>query len=209
MVRLPADISQMNSQHSEAVEIIARGGIIGFRTDTFYGLGADPFNAAAVRRVRELKGREESNPILLLICDLTETERFIAHQSETFRRVADRFWPGPLTVVGVARPELPSELTAGTGTIGVRLPNNETVRSLVRVCGGALTATSANVSGQPPARTAADVRNYFPKGLDLVVDGGEVSAAQASTVLDLSGERARLVREGALTREALGSLVSF
>lgn len=187
----------------EAAKVIARGGIIAFRTDTFYGLGADPLNSRAVLRIRELKGREESNPILLLISDLTEAERFIAHQSEMFRTVAGRFFPGPLTLVGIARPELPSDLTSGTGTIGVRLPDNESVRSLVRTCGGALTATSANVSGQPPARTAKDVRNYFPQGIDLVLDGGEVTVTQASTVLDLSGERARLVREGAVTQEEL------
>ena len=198
----------MTNEQIEAAEIIARGGIIAFRTDTFYGLGADPLNAVAVRRIRELKGREDSKPILVLISDLSEVDRFITHQSEVFKKVADRFWPGPLTLVGVARPELPDELTAGTGTIGVRLPDEDSVRALVRACGGALTATSANTSGQPPARTAEDVRNYFPAGIDLIIDGGEVNATQASTVLDLSGARARLVREGAITREDLeGSVV--
>lgn len=199
----------MTTELSEAAEIIARGGIIAFRTDTFYGLGADPFNAAAVRRIRELKGREETNPILLLISDLTEAARFIAHQSESFRSVADRFWPGPLTLVAEARPELPLELTAGTGTIGVRLPDNKHVRALVRACGGGLTATSANISGKPPARTAQDVRNYFQQGIDSVVDDGDVAAIKASTVLDLSSSPPRIVREGAVTREALASLVLF
>jgi L-threonylcarbamoyladenylate synthase len=188
---------------TEAGKIIARGGVIAFRTDTFYGLGADPLNPLAVQRIRELKGREDAKPILILLSDLSEIDRFITHQSEMFQAVADRFWPGPLTLIGVARENLADELTTGTGTIGVRLPNDETVRALVRACGGALTATSANASGQPPARSAQDVRNYFPSGLDLIVDGGKVNATQASTVLDLSGAEANLIREGAITREDL------
>ena len=188
----------------EAAKIIGCGGIIAFRTDTFYGLGADPLNRDAVRRIRELKGREETKPILLLISDFSEAASFITKQSELFRDVAKRFWPGPLTLIGAARPELPSELTSGTGTIGIRLPDDENVRTLVRACGGALTATSANVSGQPPALTAIEVENYFSNGIDLIIDGGEVTATQPSTVLDLSGSEARLVRQGAIPREVLG-----
>lgn len=188
---------------AEAPRIIHRGGVIAFRTDTFYGLGADPFNREALRKIRQLKGREETKPILLLISDLSEVGRFITHQSETFTSVADRFWPGPITLIGSARPELPTELTAGTQTIGLRLPDDDNARSLLRACGGALTATSANVSGGDPATTAAQVMDYFPTGIDLVLDGGAVTVTQPSTVLDLSGETPRLVREGAISREEL------
>ena len=190
---------------AEAAQIIYRGGVIAFRTDTFYGLGADPFNASAVSKIRELKGREEAKAILLLISDLTEVDRFITNQSEIFKSVANRFWPGPITLIGAARPELPVELTAGTHTIGLRLPNDEDVRSLVRECGGALTATSANTSGNDPARTAAEVANYFPKGIDLVVDAGTVTATEPSTVLDLTEDKPRLVREGAVKLEELSA----
>jgi L-threonylcarbamoyladenylate synthase len=186
----------------EAPRVIASGGVIAFRTDTFYGLGADPLNAAAVRKIRELKGREETKPILIVISDDSELDRFI-NNSQFLRMVAVGHWPGPLTLVGGARPELPVELIAGTRTIGVRLPDDEGVRGLVRACGGALTATSANVSGQPPARTAKEVENYFPEGIDLIIDGGEVTATQPSTILDLSGFKPRLVREGAISREQL------
>ena len=186
----------------EAVRIIAEGGVIAFRTDTFYGLGADPLNRAAVARIRELKGREEGKPILLLVSDASEVDRFI-DQSGFYKIIANARWPAPLTLIGVSRAEVPIELTAGTNSLGVRLPNNEEVRLLVRACGGALTATSANVSGQPPARTAKEVENYFPEGIDLIIDGGEVTATQPSTVLDLSGSEARLIREGAISREEL------
>ncbi|MDQ5845036.1 MAG: L-threonylcarbamoyladenylate synthase [Acidobacteriota bacterium] len=191
---------------AEAARTIRLGGIIAFRTDTFYGLGADPFNREALRKIRQLKGREEGKPILLLISDLSEVDRFIANQSETFKSVADRFWPGPITLIGRARSELPMELTAGTQTIGLRLPNDDNVRSLVRACGRALTATSANPSGGDAATTAAEVMDYFPTGIDLVLDGGTVTATHPSTVLDLSGEVPLLVREGAITREELARL---
>jgi L-threonylcarbamoyladenylate synthase len=185
----------------EAASIIAAGGVIAFRTDTFYGLGADPLNAAAVRRVNERKGREDK-PILLLIADLAEVDRFIT-QSEFFKLIAAKHWPGPLTLIGIALANVPTELTAGTKTVGLRLPDDEDVRGLVRACGGALTATSANVSGEPPARTAREVAQYFPNEIDLIVDGGEVSASQPSTVLDVSGDKVGLLREGVVSRETL------
>jgi L-threonylcarbamoyladenylate synthase len=190
----------------QASEIIKRGGVIAFRTDTFYGLGADPFSPDAIRKIKELKGREDNKPILLLISDLNEVDRFIT-QSEFFKLVAARHWPAPLTLIGGSRNEVPLELTAGTNTLGIRLPDNENVRALVRACGGALTATSANVSGQPPARNAKEVESYFPKGIDLIIDGGEVTATAPSTVLDLSEDQARLVREGAVTRQELQDLL--
>jgi L-threonylcarbamoyladenylate synthase len=189
-------------------DLIASGGVIAFRTDTFYGLGADPFNQAAVTRIRELKGREDDKPILLLISDREQVERLLAQRSEMFDRIAQAFWPGPLTIVGVATPELPEEVTAGTGTVGVRLPDDASVRELVRECGGALTATSANPTGGAPARSAKDVRNYFPEGLDLILDGGDVTATQPSTVLDVITIPPHVVREGAVPRSAIEQLLN-
>ena len=189
-----------------AAWIIADGGVIAFRTDTFYGLGANPFNPSAIRKIRVLKGREDRKPILLLISDENEVDRFI-EQSAFFKQVAHGHWPAPLTLIGVSRLEVPIELTAGTSSLGIRLPDDEDVRALVRACGGALTATSANVSGQPPARTAQEVENYFSTGIDLIVDGGEATANQPSTVLDVSGSEVRLVREGAISRAELRELL--
>ena len=180
------------------VEVIKQGGVIAFRTDTFYGLGADPFNAAAVARIRTLKGREDDKPILLLIADPADVERLIVDPSREFQELAARFWPGPLTIIGHAVSELSEEMTAGTGTVGVRLPADANLRSLVRDCGGALTATSANPAGREPARSAEDVRSYFPEGLDLILDGGEVTAIEPSTVVDATLSPPRVVREGAI-----------
>ena len=188
---------------SHAAKIISTGGVIAFRTDTFYGLGVDPFNAAAVAKIRELKGREENKPILLLLADVSVVDRFIEDQSADFIRIAKRFWPGPLTIVGRAIADLPPEITAGTGTVGVRVPDDASVRDLVRECGGALTATSANPSGFPPARTAQEVREYFGDAIDFIIDGGEVTATKPSTVLDTTTTPPRLVREGAVSAAAL------
>ena len=191
----------------QAAELVSRGGLIAFRTDTFYGLGADPFNAEAIGAIRQLKGTEEAKPILVLIADLRDVDRLIAEKPLLFDRVCERYWPGPLTLVGPAHRELPRELTAGTATIGVRLPDETKVRRLVRACGGALTATSANPSGKPPARLAAEVEAYFPAGIDLIIDGGEVTSRQPSTVLDLTGPQPRVIREGAISRSELQQAV--
>ena len=172
--------------------------MIAFRTDTFYGLGADPFNPVAVARIRELKGREDDKPILLLISDVDQIDRLITEPSPEFMDLASRFWPGPLTIVGKARTDLPPGITAGTGTVGVRLPADANVRELVYECGGALTATSANPARRDPARSAAEVRSYFPEGIDLVIEGGQVTAIEPSTVVDATTSPPRIVREGAI-----------
>lgn len=189
-----------------ASDVISGGGVIAFRTDTFYGLGVDPFNAAAVARLRELKGREDNKPILLLISDAEQVERLIADSSDRFKIAARKFWPGPLTIVGSAVASLPEEITAGTGTVGVRLPADESVRQFVRECGGVLTATSANPAGREPARSAQEVGRYFTKGVDLIVDGGEVTATEPSTVLDVLTSPPRIVREGAIPRSVIEQL---
>jgi len=192
-----------------AAKLIANGGVIAFRTDTFYGLGADPLNADAVARITKLKDRGESQPILLLIGDTSDVDHLIVEKSEDFELVARSFWPGPLTIVGRAASKLPDELTAGTGTVGLRLPNDEDVRVLVRVCGGALTATSANLSGAPPARSAEQVADYFPTGIDLIINGGEVLATEPSTVLDLSQPEPHVIREGAVSQKTLEGVLGI
>ncbi len=185
-----------------AAEIIGSGGVIAFRTDTFYGVGADPFNAAAVQRIKLLKGREDNKPILLLISDYAQVARVIDSQSEAFALLGKKLWPGPLTIIGTAVKSLPKEITAGTETVGVRLPGDQAVRDFVDICGGLLTATSANPAGEDPAVSARQVEDYFRTGLDLIIDGGVVSATQPSTVIDAT-ENVRIVREGAVSRDAI------
>ena len=185
-----------------ASQVVKGGRLVAFRTDTFYGVGADPFNEAALGLVNALKGRD-GKPILVLAADPSDAERLIAERTRTFDTLAAGHWPGALTLVAAARAEVPELLTAGTGTIGVRLPDDEEARAIVRACGGLLTATSANPAGRPPARTAAEVAGYFPDGLGLVIDGGATRTELPSTVIDVTGLRPRLIREGVVTRAEL------
>jgi L-threonylcarbamoyladenylate synthase len=191
-------IPQTIEAYSRIASVIANGGVIAFRTDTFYGLGADPFNRDAVQRIKQLKGREGDKPILVVISDREQVARFISELSPAFDLLAGKFWPGPLTLIGQAAPEVPEEITAGTETVGVRLPGDDAVRTLVQACGGALTATSANPSDREPAKTAKEVRNYFNDAVDLIIDGGDAEADQPSTVVDARDVEARLIREGAI-----------
>jgi L-threonylcarbamoyladenylate synthase len=192
-------VQQFTETLQQIATTIAGGGVIAFRTDTFYGLGVDPFNVSAVQKIRELKGREDDKPILVVISDKKEIDRLIPHRSHAFDELTERLWPGPLTIIGRAADELPEELTAGTKTVGVRLPDDDKVRALIEACGGALTATSANVSGQPPARTAAEVARYFNQRIDLIVDGGATTSESPSTVVDATTEEIKLVREGVIS----------
>ena len=185
-----------------AALVVAAGDLVAFRTDTFYGVGADPFNPAALELINALKGRD-GKPILVLAAAAAAAERLIAERTRTFELLAARHWPGALTLVAAARAEVPELLTAGTGTIGVRLPDDAEARAIVHACGGLLTATSANPAGRPPARTAAEVAAYFPNGLGLVIDGGATRTELPSTVVDVTGSRPRLIREGVVTRSVL------
>ena len=196
-------VPNTEEERAHSRRIIDAGGVLAFRTDTFYGLGADPFNQAGVARINRLKEREGVKPILVVISTREEAERFISDQTELFNELTKQHWPGALTVVCRASKDVSAGLTAGSGTIGLRLPADKDVREFIRACGGALTATSANLAGQPPARTAQEVARYFPTGLDLIVDGGVARTDKPSTVIDVSRERARLIREGEIARSDL------
>lgn len=189
-------IPQTTEAFPRISDTIARGGVIAFRTDTFYGLGSDPFNRDAVQKIKQLKGSH--NPILIIISDRDAVTRFISGPRPNFDLLAERFWPGPLTLIGKATTAVEDEITAGTQTVGVRIPGDENVRALVRACGGALTATSANPSREKPATSAEQVFRYFGNTIDLIVDDGEVEIDQPSTVVDVSQEVPRLIREGAI-----------
>lgn len=196
-----------NSTRADAALRVANGEVIGFLTDTFYALGANPHNAFATEEIHRLKGSVEGKPILVLIGDSDFADRFIKRRSEAFRLLAKHFWAGELTIIEQAKPILPRNLCSVNGTIGLRYPRDPEVRQIVLACGGALTATSANPAGAPPATSALEVAAYFGKQLNLVIDGGLARRNEPSTVVDVSSGVARLVREGVIKRREIEHVV--
>ena len=186
----------------EILSFLRAGGVIGVPTDTAYGLGADPFNPAAVARIFEIKGRPDNKPILLLVNSIAMADR-VSMMSSKARGICERFWPGPLTVILPARESIPPEVTAGTGTVGVRWGNAPFANRLISAMGLPLTATSANRSGQPSAVTAEEVRTQLEGRLEVLVDGGTLPARGGSTLLDLSGELPQILRQGPISEDIL------
>jgi L-threonylcarbamoyladenylate synthase len=180
-----------------AAGMLRTAGLVAFPTETFYGLGAAALDGRAVRAICALKGRPESKPLLVLVDSVTMVEA-LAVVTERARDLMARYWPGALTLVLPARPGVPAEVTAGTGTVGVRLSPHLVARGLVQALGGPVTAPSANPAGAPPPTTVAAVLRYFPAGLALVLDGGPTTGGPPSTVLDVTLDPPRLIREGAV-----------
>ncbi len=193
-----------NGDFNEILAFLKAGGVIGFPTDTAYGLGADPFHEAAVRRIFEIKGRLESKPVLVLV-DSMELLCQIAVVSEPARMLARQFWPGPLTLVLPALPNVPRFLTAGTGALGVRWPKSDFANRLVHALERPITATSANKSGHQTATRASEVIEDIGPDLEMLIDGGQLPSAEGSTILDMTGPSPRVLREGALPREMLAA----
>jgi L-threonylcarbamoyladenylate synthase len=191
----------------EAVQRIRSGGIIAFPTETFYGLGVDPFNPAAVERLFAVKGREPGKPIPIIIDELKRAEGIIGALSPESRTLVEKFWPGPLTLLFAASSRMSSALTGGTGKVGIRIPSHPVALRLLRAAGQPITATSANRSGEPGATSAARVHETLGEHLDLIIDGGETIGGTGSTIVDPSFHPPRLIREGKIPfQEVLGCL---
>lgn len=191
-----------DAAYDEITSLLRAGGVIAFPTDTAYGLGADPFNEAAVNRVFKIKGRAERKPILLVVNSVAMGES-VSELDATFHAVAETFWPGPLTVVLRAKPVIPAIVTAGSGTIAIRWPVASLATSLVGRFGRPLTATSANRSDMPPTVTADEVRAQLDESLDALIDGGTLPWPGGSTLLDLTVDPPIILREGPVSFESL------
>lgn len=196
-----------DATRQSAARRVASGEVIGFLTDTFYALGANPHDAVATGEIHRLKGSAKGKPILVLIGETDYADRFVQHRSETFRLLAAHFWAGEVTIIEKAKSTLPNNLCSAGGTIGLRYPHVPEVRRIVMACGGALTATSANPAGAPPAKSASEVAAYFGERLGLIIDGGLARRDEPSTVVDVSSGVARLVREGVIKRKEIEQVV--
>jgi L-threonylcarbamoyladenylate synthase len=197
--RLVVDASRPAPATLEAATRVLRaGGLVAFPTETFYGLGARALDEAAVARVFHAKGRPAGKPLLVLVDSRAMVDRVAREVPERARRLMDRYWPGALTLVLHARSDLPAALTAGTGTIGVRLSGHPVARALVAAVGAPVTAPSANPHEDASPRTADEVIAGLGTRVDLVLDGGPTPGGPASTVLDLTRTPAVLLRAGAI-----------
>ncbi|MGH6690925.1 MAG: L-threonylcarbamoyladenylate synthase [Gammaproteobacteria bacterium] len=184
---------------AHAATILRNGGLVAFPTETFYGLGASATDAGAVRRVAHVKHRDEAKPLLVLVDSMTMAESLATDVTPRARQLMLRHWPGALTLVLRARADLPRELTAGTGTIGVRLSPHPIARGLVSALGAPVTAPSANLEGAAPPSTAAGVLRVFAGTIDLVLDGGPTPGGLPSSVVDVTGPTPRVLRHGAVS----------
>lgn len=190
-------------QIAQAVEILCRGRVVAYPTDTLYGLGADAFNELAVERVFIIKGRPHGMPLPLLLADPGDLSQVASQVPPLAHVLAKTFWPGALTLIVPRSPKV-SELVSGRGwKVGVRVPDHLVPRELARRLGAPITGTSANKTGGPDPKTATEVRRQLGDEVDLVIDDGSTPAGQPSTVLDLTGPLPRIVRQGAITKEAL------
>ncbi|MBN2284270.1 MAG: threonylcarbamoyl-AMP synthase [Deltaproteobacteria bacterium] len=206
--RIPIDGDHPDpSLLEKATRIMQEGGVIAYPTETFYGLGADPLNESALRRLYLIKGRTFSKPIPLIIGQRSDAERYVRTISDEGRRLMDHFWPGPLTILFPAASLLPGVLTANTGKIGIRLSPNPIPAELARRLGGAITATSANISNEKECSTAGDVIRSLGVLVDAVVDGGASPGGRGSTIVDITVAPAVILREGVISAARIGEVV--
>lgn len=212
--RVRAEILKIHAEKPEpslvkyAAEQIRAGHVLGMPTDTFYGLAADPFNLRAVERVYEIKMRSRHKPLSLLIEHMDQAQEFARPLPEDFYILAQRFWPGPLTMIVPAASHLPLKVTANTGNVALRVPAAEIPLAVVKAAGIPITATSANLSGAAECTTAEQVRDQLQERISIIVDGGPSPRAELSTIVHFDGDGSwRVLREGAVpSKEVLEAL---
>ncbi|HKP85455.1 MAG TPA: L-threonylcarbamoyladenylate synthase [Blastocatellia bacterium] len=205
-------VIQVDPEHPqvEAIEraasVIRGGGLVAFPTETVYGLGADGMSERAVRKIFEAKGRPADNPLILHVGNRDDVSRVADGVSDKAWRLIDRFWPGPLTLVLKRKPEVAPAVSAGLDTVAVRMPDNPIAVELIRKAGTPVAAPSANLSGRPSPTTAEHVLNDLAGRVDMILDGGATDIGIESTVLDMTGERAVILRPGWITRGQIAAI---
>jgi L-threonylcarbamoyladenylate synthase len=182
------------------VRCLQAGGVVGLPTDTFYGLAVDPVNLRAVESIYDIKSRLKHKPLSLLIADAAQAYEVARDLGNTFDVLAERFWPGPLTLIVRAGAKLPLRSTANTGNVALRVPDAAIPRAVVAAFGLPVTATSANLQGAPECTYAACVREQIGDRIPLIVDGGPTARSSHTTIVDLSGggDSWQILREGAI-----------
>ncbi len=187
----------------EAVRSLSSGGVVVFPTDTLYGLGADVFSLAALQRIFSIKGRRADLALPVLVAGLDQVEAVAQPMSAQAQRLAERFWPGPLTLVMRRSPDLPGLVTGGADTVAVRMPGHPVPLELARRLGRPITGTSANRSGQPDLLDLSALENQLGNLVDHIIQTGPVPAGTASTIVNVTGDTPQLLRGGAISLEEI------
>jgi L-threonylcarbamoyladenylate synthase len=193
---MPVEVSQ--SELERGVQALRDGGVVAFPTDTLYGLGADVFNLDALQKVFDIKERPAGLALPVLIDSWKQFETVAADVTPVARTLAEKYWPGPLTLIVSKADAVPNLLTAGAPTVAVRVPDHPVPRALARMFGGPITGTSANRSGEPDLKSLEELTDQLGSKVDYVVASGPAPMGMASTVIDISAGGPKLIREGAL-----------
>ena len=207
-----AEIFQMDGPKRQfamdyAVRLIQAGKVVAFPTDTFYGLGADPFNLSAINEIFRIKRRSSDRALPLLVSSLDQAVDLASDPPRLFFTLAEKFWPGPLTLVVRASQEVPLKVTANTGRVGLRWPRAPIVIELIEAAKRPLTGTSANLSEHPACSTAMEVERQVGDTVPLILDGGATRGEVPSTVVDLDADRVRILRPGGIPESAIKELL--
>ncbi|MDH4233334.1 MAG: L-threonylcarbamoyladenylate synthase [Nitrospirota bacterium] len=188
---------------ARASGVINKGGIVAYPTETFYGLGVKFDDSETLGKLYGIKHRSQDKALPLIIGDKRFLEIIALFVTNSAEKLIEKFWPGPLTILLSAKPHISEFITAKTGKIAVRVPGESFALHLARSLGFPITATSANISGMPPADNAGDVSRYFGDVVDLIVDCGKTPGGKPSTIVDASEEKIRILREGAVPKEEI------
>ena len=191
----------------QAAEIIRRGGLVGIPTETVYGLGANGLDPKAVSRIFEAKGRPQDNPLILHITDVSWLERYCKEIPLTAYKLAEAYWPGPMTMILPRKDMVPDAVTAGLDTVGMRCPSHILCHELIRLADVPIAAPSGNTSGRPSPTTADHMREDMDGKIDAIVDGGPCSVGVESTIIDLTCTPPRLLRPGGISLEQLRAVL--
>ena len=201
---LTIDPLRPNPEHiARAAEVLRRGGLVAFPTETVYGLGAHALDRAAVRRIFEAKGRPSNDPLIVHVTTFAQVDPLVTGIPDAVHRLAARFWPGPLTLVLERSPLVPDEVTAGLDTVAIRMPAHPIARALIDAAAIPVAAPSANLFSRPSPTRADHVLEDLRDRIDVLIDGGPTTVGVESTVLDLSGDVPTVLRPGAVTLEML------
>lgn len=193
---------------AEAARIIRQGGVAVFPTRCLYGLGADALNADAVNRLFEIKARPYQKAILVLISNKKELSELVQEIPQAAQRIMDKFWPGKITLIFKAKENLPANLTAGTGSIGVRLCGHPAACALLNAVGGPVTGTSANLAGRPGCSQICDLDAEVAERVDLILDAGKLDGGAGSSIVDVTGDAPTVLREGVIPAKDIFGLFS-